>query len=132
MSHDKWQTPTEFYDALNAEFGFNHDPCPIDWEVGDPDGLHTRWKERNYVNPPYSNTGGWIAKARKECDRGRLCVLLVNAVTDTRAFHEHVVGNPKAEVRFIKGRLKFTDATDPTRKTAQNPRPSILIIFRPE
>lgn len=26
---DDWATPKAFYDALNAEFHFDHDPCPL-------------------------------------------------------------------------------------------------------
>ena len=36
---DKWATPPEVYDPLNAEFKFNYDPCPISWKPGDADGL---------------------------------------------------------------------------------------------
>lgn len=48
--------------------------------------------------------------------------MLIPARTDTKAFHEHIYG--KAEIRFIKGRLKFKGA-----KTGA-PFQSMLIIFR--
>ena len=31
---DRWATPRELYAALDREFGFNFDPCPLDG-VGD-------------------------------------------------------------------------------------------------
>ena len=37
---DNWATPKEFYDALNAEFGFDFDPCPLNSEF---DGLQIEW-----------------------------------------------------------------------------------------
>lgn len=33
---DRWATPKDVYDALDTEFHFNFDPCPLD---GDQDGL---------------------------------------------------------------------------------------------
>lgn len=31
---DNWATPKEFYDALNAEFNFDYDPCPLNGRGG--------------------------------------------------------------------------------------------------
>lgn len=42
--------------------------------------------------------------------------------TDVKWFHDYVI--PTAEVRFIKGRLKFGDATTPA------PFPTMLCIWR--
>jgi len=33
---DRWATPSAVYEALNAEFRFDFDPCPLD---GTTDGL---------------------------------------------------------------------------------------------
>lgn len=30
---DHWQTPDEFYHGLNAEFGFDFDPCPLNHDM---------------------------------------------------------------------------------------------------
>jgi hypothetical protein len=48
---DNWQTPKYLYDKLNTEFDFNFDPCPNNSSF---DGLKIEWKERNFINPPYS------------------------------------------------------------------------------
>ena len=123
---DKWATPPDLYARLDAEFHFTHDPCPIDWTEGDPDGLTTDWGTSTFVNPPYSTVAKWIAKSHAEWKKGKTVVMLLNAITDTKAFHEYI--NGQAEVRFIKGRVKFIDPTNPT-KSAPSPKPSILVIF---
>lgn len=53
---------------------------------------------------------------------GGLAVMLLPARTDTRWFHTYIYG--KAEIRFIKGRLRFGNATE------NAPFPSMIVIFR--
>lgn len=48
--------------------------------------------------------------------------MLVPARTDTEWFHEYVYG--KAEVRFLRGRLKFGDAK------MNAPFPSMVVVFK--
>ena len=52
-------------------------------------------------------------------------VLLIPARTDTAYFHDYIYG--KAEIRFVRGRLRFTDddgnAADPA------PFPSMVVIY---
>jgi len=124
---DKWATPAEVYDPLHAEFGFTHDPCPIDWAPGDADGLSTEWGSCSFVNPPYSKVALWIEKAHAEWKKGKTIVMLINSITDTIAFHKYIYG--QAELRFLKGRVKFINPADPT-KRAPSPKPSMLVIFR--
>lgn len=50
--------------------------------------------------------------------------MLIPSRTDTRWFHEWIYG--KAEIRFIKGRLKFGNAKNSA------PFPSMIVVFRPE
>lgn len=124
---DKWQTPPALLATLNAEFHFNHDPCPITWTLDDVDGLHSDWGTSTFCNPPYSQTGRWIKKAHDEWKKGKTVVMLINAVTDTIAFHEFILG--KAELRFIKGRISFINPAEPA-KRAPSPKPSMLVVFR--
>lgn len=126
-----WPTPRALYDALHAEFAFDFDPCPLGGEQ-EPvlfearSGLATlfsTWADKRvYCNPPYG------PEIRKWLERGleaECAVFLLPARTDTKWFHEIVI--PKAsEIRFIKGRLKFGDATNAA------PFPSMLVIFRRE
>jgi len=124
---DKWATPPDVYDPLHAEFQFNYDPCPITWTEGDTDGLAADWGTCSFVNPPYSKVAKWIAKAHTEWKKGKTVVMLINAITDTKAFHEFIYR--QAEVRFIKGRIKFIDPTQPD-KRQPSPKPSMLVIFQ--
>lgn len=50
--------------------------------------------------------------------------MLIPARTDTRAFHDYIYN--KAEIRFIRGRLKFGGGGS---KNAA-PFPSMIVIFR--
>ena len=128
--NDKWATPKELYNKLNDEFKFNYDPCPINWKPGDADGLQTEWGASSFVNPPYSDTASWIQKAHGEWKKGKQVVMLINAITDTRAFHKFIYN--QAELRFLPGRIKFVDYTDPAnpKTKAANVKPSMLVIFK--
>jgi site-specific DNA-methyltransferase (adenine-specific) len=92
---DEWETPTEFYEKLNKEFDFNFDPCPINPTF---DGLSISWKERNFINPPYSRKlkEAFIRKAYEESKQGKLCVMLLPVSTSTKIFHEVIL--PHGEI----------------------------------
>lgn len=126
--NDKWMTPPEVYDPLHAEFKFNYDPCPISWKEGDADGLKSDWGTSTFCNPPYSATAKWIKKASDESKKGKRVVMLINAVTDTAAFHDYIYG--KAEVRFLRGRIKFINPAEPS-KRAPNVKASMVVVFNP-
>ena len=125
---DKWMTPPEIYNPLHQEFQFNFDPCPITWKEGDPDALITSWGSSTFCNPPYSKVAEFVKKSHEESKKGNLVVLLINACTDTKWFHEYIY--KKAEVRFVKGRIKFINPLDPDSKVP-SPRPSMIVVFRP-
>ena len=125
---DDWATPQEFYDKLNEEFDFQKDVCAshenakcfLYYTIVD-DGLSRDWSpHRCFMNPPYGREiGKWMKKASES---NTLVVCLVPARTDTRWWHEYVIGGG-AEVRFVKGRLKFGNATNSA------PFPSAVVIF---
>lgn len=99
----------------------NFDPCPTNGTNNGLATLLTPWKGlRVFCNPPYGpGIGSWLARATE----AELAVFLLPARTDTRWFHEHVL--PKAlEIRFIRGRLKFGDATNSA------PFPSMIVVFK--
>ena len=77
-----------------------------------------------YCNPPYGREMPlWIEKcARHAAGGGGTAVMLIPARTDTRAFHKYIYG--KAEIRFIKGRLKI----GASRNSA--PFPSMVVVFK--
>lgn len=124
---DKWGTPPDLYNKLDAEFHFNCDPCPITWKEGDADGLSIEWGTSTFCNPPYSKVALWIKKSYEEWLKGKTVVMLINAITDTKAFHKYIVGN--AEVRFVQGRIKFINYAEPE-KSAPSPKASIIVVFK--
>ena len=79
---------------------------------------------RVFCNPPYGRVlYKWVEKCYREgCKDGTIVVLLIPARTDTTYFHDFIMN--RAEIRFIKGRLKFGGGKDPA------PFPSMLAIFR--
>ena len=106
---DDWATPDYIYNELNNEFDFNFDPCPLQHDLNNWDGLKIEWKERNFINPPYSRKSkeAFVKKAIEESKKGKLCVMLLPVSTSTKIFHEHILPNKK-EIRFIRRRLKFS------------------------
>jgi hypothetical protein len=115
---DSWNTPKELYDALNSEFHFNDDPCPLNGTGG----LERDWGNSTFMNPPYSKPTEWVKKAYYESLNGKTVVGLLRGDTSTRWFHDWVLG--KSEIRFIKGRVKFNGKPAPF--------PSIIAIWRVE
>lgn len=120
---DDWSTPKDFYNKLNEEFNFTFDPCPL--RSGD-DGLSIDWKGNIFINPPYSNVGAFLKKGIQELDKenAKICVFLLASRTDTKWFHTYIYENPRATVRFIKGRLKFGDSKNSA------PFPSMIVIIK--
>lgn len=80
--------------------------------------------ERVFCNPPYGKEiGKWVQKSLEESRKpNTLVVMLIPARTDTRYFHDFIYG--RAEIRFIRGRLKFGNS-----KTSA-PFPSMVVIFK--
>lgn len=120
-NHDNWSTPKKAYEALDKEFVFVDDPCPL----GGTDGLTRPWGISVFVNPPYSNIWLFLEKAIWELHHGEThyVVFLVPSRTDTKWWHELVLPNA-SEIRFIKGRLKFGDAKN------HAPFPSCVLVFK--
>ena len=79
-----------------------------------------------FCNPPYGREiGKWVRKAWEEAQAGTPVVLLIPARTDTTYFHDYIYN--QAEIRFIRGRLKFTDEDGNTSDPA--PFPSMLVVY---
>jgi site-specific DNA-methyltransferase (adenine-specific) len=125
---DLWATPQEFYDKLNDEFHFTLDPCATKenhkcekYYTKQDNGLLQDWNnDIVFCNPPYGRViGFWVKKAYESKSK---VVMLLPARTDTRWFHNYIYN--KAEIRFIKGRLKFGESKNSA------PFPSMVVIFR--
>lgn len=119
--NDNWSTPQDIFKALNDEFNFDFDPCPLA-EVPSEDGLKTEWGRCSFCNPPYSQLKDWLRKAYTEHMKGKTVVLLIPSRTDTKAWHDYVM--KASEIRFCRGRLKFGNAKNSA------PFPSCVVIFK--
>jgi len=129
---DMWSTPQVFFDLLDKEFHFTLDPCATKdnakckkFYTESDDGLKQNWGGHTvFCNPPYGREiGKWVQKCSEESKKqNTLCIMLIPARTDTKWFHQYIYG--KAEIRFIKGRLKFGDCKNSA------PFPSMIVIFK--
>lgn len=114
----EWETPQVLFDSLNEEFGFTLDPaasvinakCDKYYTIED-NGLEKSWSdERVFLNPPYGKgLDKWIRKCYEEVYSNgcQIVVALLPNRTDTKWFHDYILG--KAEIRFVRGRLKFSN-----------------------
>ena len=131
---EEWETPQDFFDALDAEFHFTLDAASTDENAKcanhftkEDDGLHKSWGgQRVWLNPPYGKgIGKWLKKAYEESrEPGTVVVCLVPARTDTRWFHDWIYQKPDVEIRFVKGRLKFGGGKNSA------PFPSMVVVFK--
>ena len=144
---DEWATPQSTFDAINTEFEFGLDVCAlqssaktVNWYGPDHadhtrlDGLEQDWTgdaqgSTIWMNPPYGTTiGKWMHKAVEETNKGATVVCLLPVRTDTRWFQDTVLAlqqQDRAEIRFIRGRLKFGNA-----RTGA-PFPSAIVVLKP-
>lgn len=127
---DMWATPQRLFDDLDKEFHFNLDVCAVPenakcdrFYTPEMNGLYQPWCGVCWCNPPYGReVGKWVEKAYLSATCGRATVvMLLPARTDTKWFHEYIY--QKAEIRFIKGRLKFGGCKNSA------PFPSMVVVF---
>jgi phage N-6-adenine-methyltransferase len=141
---DEWETPQDLFNSLNDEFHFTLDPCSTHenhkcdkYYTQEDDGLSKDWAgETVFCNPPYGRSiGKWVEKCYKESLKGSTVVMLIPSRTDTTWFHKYIYN--KAEIRFLKGRLKFINRALPSwneqgnYKLSPAPFPSMIVIFKP-
>jgi site-specific DNA-methyltransferase (adenine-specific) len=137
---DNWTTPLEFFAKLNDEFNFTLDAAALSTSALVPnylgpdhdylwrrDALTVEWDNASsggavWLNPPYGRQiSKFVAKADAESKKGITVVCLVPARTDTNWWWDSCIHH---EVRFIKGRIKFSGA-------GPAPFPSAVIVMRP-
>lgn len=135
----EWSTPDEIFQPLDDEFHFDLDACAskenrkvpryfsIDGTGIAHDALTQDWSKFGtsiWCNPPYGREiVKWVRKCFEESQKGLTVVALLPARTDTKWFWDYILD--KAEIRLIKGRLKFGGAQNSA------PFPSMIVIFRP-
>ena len=140
-----WGTPLSLFDALDERYAFQLDAaadetnhkCPL-W-LG-PGGLthdalsmpHWGGLGPVWVNPPYSKRNGgilpWLSKARDTGLAGDLCVVLVFARTDTRAW-QNVVHPSASDIYLIGGRVSFTPPQEYQGTATTAGAPSAVVVF---
>jgi phage N-6-adenine-methyltransferase len=127
---DEWETPPDLFAALDSEFHFTIDvaalpdnaKCALFFTPGQ-DGLKRRWTGTCWMNPPYGYAlRQWVRKAHESAQAGATVVCLLPARTDVAWWHDYVLH--RAEVRYIRGRLKFNGSGNSA------PFPSAIVIFR--
>ena len=97
---DNWSTPSKLYYhyMINKYF----DPCPL---YSNFNGLEIEWKEKNFVNPPYSKIKEFVNKSIEEHKKGKEVILLIPARTDTKYFRKLV--DYGSTIIFITGHYRF-------------------------
>ena len=143
-SRDDWETPPEFFAALNEEFRFTLDVCALPetakcaaYFTPEDDGLSRAWiaprgaryfvtrRIRGERKTARDRWHGSRKPPRRARGQGAVVVMLIPARTDTLAFHKYIYH--KAEIRFVKGRLRFRVNGKPGDAA---PFPSMVVIFR--
>jgi len=130
---DNHPTPQALFDRLDKEFNFTCDAaasaknakCNV-FFTRRQNGLTQNWgKHVVFLNPPYGRCiADWAKKAFEASRRGATVVMLVPARTDTAWFHD-VALSPRAQVRFVRGRIKFGSAKHAA------PFPNVVVILHP-
>lgn len=126
-----YKTPSFLYDRLNNEFRFTLDAAASgdnnlcdNYFTKETNGLTQSWRDQVvFCNPPYNDQDSFIKKAFQEYqDNYVTSVLLIPSRTEKRIWYDVIAPNA-TQIRFIKGRLKFSGSKDAA------PFPSAIIIF---
>lgn len=129
---EDWETPQNLFDQLNEEFHFTLDAAASPenakcekYFTKEDDALKQEWGNNViWCNPPYGRQiEKFVEKAFYTWLRfpRSVVVMLLPARTDTKWFHEYIYN--KAEIRFLKGRLHFSNSKNAA------PFPSMIVIF---
>lgn len=143
---DCWQTPQWLFDYVEAEqgpFDFDlaasvenakvrqfisivEDSLSMDWHLS---GSHPMKQPCGWCNPPYSETGKWLEKGKKEAQHGFKSVFLV-PTPNGETYWRHVFGWA-SEIIFINGRISFElpDENGVLVPKAGNTRGSCIVVF---
>ena len=127
-----WSTPQWLFDKLNNEFHFTLDACADSsnhkcrkyYNIA-TNGLAQSWEnEVVWINPEYKHVKEWVNKAHDEVlhNDNTVAVMLIPARPETKVFCEVIVPHA-AEIRFLKGRLKFSGHANSA------PFPSCIVVF---
>ena len=102
---------------------------PVYW-TEQTDAFKQDWRgKRIWCNPPYDlekNGRPGIYQWVNQFATGgsEIVVAFLPARTDTRFFHDFIYQKPGVEIRFVKGRIKFTGMK------GSGKFPSMVVIFK--
>ena len=133
-----WETPQKLYEQLDKEFNFKIDLASSDdnakcdlFFTEEDNALNQDWSGwgNAFCNPPYKSNvqTAFVKKAYEESlkpDCGKI-VMLIPSRTDTIRWQDYIL--PYAEVRFLRGRLKFETNGIPHEDGSTFP--SAVVIF---
>lgn len=131
---DKWDTPADLVADLATVFDWDLDVCASRPNVckrfnSKAEPVRWVWSGLCWMNPPYGrDIGKWVCDARRYPDSYQpfgtdddAIVCLLPARTDTKWWQGNI--RYASQVVFIRGRLKFGDATNSA------PFPSAFVVF---
>ena len=149
---DKHKTPWYVFDALDRRFRFGLDAAASAKSakcanyITEEEDAHSieDWRERIapgtdavFINPPFSDIGPWIDKARDQCQRFGLTVVLLlpgdYSVEWWKLDASEVwllVGDANVAGKWETGRVQYI-REDTNQPIKGNPQPAAVIIFDP-
>jgi len=115
---EEYETPKEIFEPLQKEFNLQLDVCASssnykldNYFTKEDDALTKDWHKYGnfWMNPPFGRElKKWVQKAYEESTKGVTGVSILPVRSNTNWWHELIIG-VGAEVRFLKGRVKFND-----------------------
>ena len=113
---EEYETPKEIFEPLKREFNLVLDVCASESNTKMPlyfskeqDALTKDWDNNFWMNPPFSrNLKKWVQKAYEESQKGVIGVSILPVRSNTNWWHKYII-EVKAEVRFLKGEIKFSN-----------------------
>ena len=132
-----WETPRIFFNKLNEKYHFKWDLASSKnnakcghYFTSDDNSLEKNWDDLDgnlFLNPPYGRElKRWVKKASEtNLKNSQYLVMLIPSRTDTSYWHDYIFNH--AEIKFLRGRLKFE--VDGVSGDAA-PFPSALVIYK--
>ena len=137
IKNDVWETPDDIFHQATDIFSVfprldvcaDHENRKCEFYFDEiANGLSQEFFWDSWCNPPYSQASKWIYKCFDQSKKNNINVLaLLNVTTDTKAWHDCILEN-KAEIFFIKGRIKFIKNGILSTQASQHP--SCFVCWR--
>ena len=115
---EEYETPKEIFEPLQKEFNLQLDVCASssnhkldNYFTKEDDALTKDWHKHGnfWMNPPFGRQlKKWVQKGYEESQKGVIGVSILPVRSNTLWWHKYII-DTKAEVRFLKGEIKFGD-----------------------